>query len=150
MDSHRVEELKQKAKAIRDAKIEAANREYQDAIAAVECVRLLETADMAGRPASANGRAPRGALLKAIRGVLPKLVGDFTSEDLLRQIRNESPDCPPTQHKASVASAIRKLVEDGTLSEVVRPQGRRAGVYRTKNQEEPSAQTDGSRNSFPR
>lgn len=133
MDNDHYEKLKHQAKATRDRKITKAREEYQEAMTSIDNVRRLEK-ELGIQPTSrSNGQAgvPRGALAAAVRQSLSVIRGEFTSETVMRAIETHNPDAV-TDHRASIASALRKLVEDGTLEVVVQPQGRRAGRYRLK------------------
>jgi hypothetical protein len=129
MERAKLEKLRAAAKAEYDLAMQSAKRRYREALASIDGVeklqhRLAKPAKRAGR---AKGSRSINGLASSILRILPGLSGQFTVSTLEEKLSQTGSE---TSNRASIATALRRLVEErDDLEVVIEGRGRRAAVY---------------------
>jgi hypothetical protein len=132
-----IKQLRARAKARYDARLEAAKREYKQALAAIDSVAelLSEAHDPAENETSVQNCKGRGSLAGAIRAAIADVPPRFTIRDVAAVLERDHPAILGASASSTVSSALRRLAEgNGGISLVERGRGKRASVYAKKDE----------------
>jgi len=101
--------------------------DYKKKLDALETVWRM-VSDPAAEPATSH---PRQNLMPLVRDAVATVDGPFTQTDLQEQLAAKNPSA--SIRRSSLASALRRLVDEGVLEIVERGVGKKPSIYRHKS-----------------
>ena len=104
--------------------------EYDEKIKALEMVWRMSGGASQSASKNSGTAIGKGSLLQAVRYALPKISGEFTLREVIKQIQADNPVFAETLKRASLSSTLKRLANDKEIVLVMEGKGKRASKFR--------------------